>query len=49
MSLLYILVAHEETILCEYSEYKGSFTSIAVNSLSKIEKESFGLLDYNNE
>jgi hypothetical protein len=49
MSLLYILVAYEENILCEYSEYKGSFTSVSINFLSKVEKDSMATSNYNNE
>ncbi len=49
MSLLYVLVTYEKTMLCEYSEYKGSFTSVCINLLSKIQKDSIGKLPYNNE
>jgi hypothetical protein len=49
MSLIYVLVAHGKSILCDYSEYKGSFLQICNSFLSKVEPETSASFIYKDE
>ena len=47
MSIIYGLIAHNNKPLCDYSEYKGTFTSICIRTLPKCSNER-GLLTIQN-
>ena len=47
MSIIYALVAkNHDQVLCEYTEYKGNFEQISRTILRKIQKNSRGVLTY---
>ena len=39
MPLIYALVARGLTVLCEFSEYSGNFSTVAVQCLSKVSQQ----------
>lgn len=39
MPLIYSLVARGLTVLCEFSEYSGNFSTVAVQCLSKVSQQ----------
>lgn len=47
MSIIYGLIAQNNKPLCDYSEYKGTFTSICIRTLPKCSNER-GLLTIQN-
>ena len=48
MSLIYVLIASGEKVLCDYSPYHGTFEQISLKILSKVRPNTTASFEYSN-
>lgn len=46
MTLIYSLIAKDNTVLCDYTEYQGNFQQFCPSILKKVQKNTKGAMKY---